>query len=96
MRRFPPADPADVERITHVTKMKTTVANGPVLNSAVNYKRRDQSRTSYVASLSEVRAWADESPYPWLSWILGVIGFVEIIAGESLAKRTEAAGREKA
>ncbi len=94
MRRFPPPDLSDVDRITRVTKLKTTVENGPVLNSAVNYMRRDQSRTPYVASLPDVRAWADESPYPWLSWILGVIGFVVVIAGELLAKRIEAGERQ--
>jgi hypothetical protein len=86
MGGFPPPSPSDLEIVTHVTKWKMRVEGRPVLEAAFKYMRSDQSRTEYVATLPQVREWATESSYPWLSWILTVIGFLEVLGGKILGR----------
>ncbi|MBI2359676.1 MAG: hypothetical protein HYV04_12380 [Deltaproteobacteria bacterium] len=86
MNRFPPPAANDRNLITHVTKWKSRLENGPVLDATFNYMRHDRSRTNYVATLAEVREWAAESRYAELPWILGLIGFVEV-AGSMILNR---------
>ena len=84
--RFPPPPDARVSEITHVTKHVFRLPHGPqqtpgtVMEASFNYMHRDGSRTSYVATLPEVREWASESSYPWLSWVLALVGFTEVLS----------------
>ena len=89
MRRFPPSRVGDRASVTHVTKWKTRIEGGPMLDAAFNYMRPDQSRTEYVATLPEVRAWAAESSYSWLSWIFTLVGFVEVLGGSIVGTWTK-------
>lgn len=82
IKHFPPPGGEEIESLTHVTKWKTQLEGGPVLDASFNYMRRDQSRTQYVATLSDVRGWASESRYPWLSWLLTAVGFIVVLASE--------------
>ena len=79
MKRFPPPEGARSELITHITKMVVRAENGPVMQASFNYMHSDHSRTSFVATLADVREWAAESPYPWLSWVLMAVGFLEVL-----------------
>ena len=83
-KRFPPPDGEAIEGLTHVTKWKTQLDGGPILDASFNYMRRDQSRTRYVATLSDVREWATESRYPWLSWLLTTVGAVVVLVSEAI------------
>lgn len=78
---FPPRRDDGAGAVTHVTKWKSRIGGGPVLDVAFNYLRSDQSRTSYVATLADVREWAAEPRYRELPWILGLIGLVEVAGG---------------
>ena len=94
--RFPPSEGAPVSEITHVTKFVQRLEDGPALDMALNFLLRDQTRTSYVATLAQVERWADASPYSWLAWLLTVVGFVEVAGNTAIewyvqrAKRTAA------
>ena len=55
---------------------------------------RDGTRTSYVATLSEIKDWAVNTNYPFLSWLLSLIGFFEVLGGFLLERLM--AKREKA
>ena len=55
-----------------------------MLDASFNYMRRDQSRTEYVATLEDVREWAAESFYPWLSWVLTFVGFIAVLGSEAI------------
>jgi len=84
IKRFPPPTDARPEEITHITKHVMRVENGPVSQASFNFMHGDTSRTSYVATLDEVRNWAGESRYPWLAWILTLLGFLEVLASAIL------------
>jgi len=87
--RFPPPGSVRVTDITFVTKSVLKIENGPVMEASFNYLLRDQSKTSYVATLPEVREWANESSYPWLSWILAVVGLIEVLISAIMEWREE-------
>ena len=89
MKQFPPPQEARVRDITHITKMVVRPSNGPVMQASFNYMHRDQSRTSHVATLADVREWAAESPYPWLAWSLALVGFLEVLGSTALQWRRE-------
>ena len=84
MRRFPPPEGVALGQMTHVTKYVQRLDNGPALEVAFNYMLADESRTSYVATLEQVQAWADESPYPWLAWVLTLVGFLEVAGSTAM------------
>ena len=56
-------------------------AGGAILQASFNYMSADTSRSQDVATLAEVRSWAAESQYPWLSWCISVIGAVLTAGG---------------
>ena len=87
VRRFPPPDTVDISTITHVTKWRLRLDGGLALDAAFNYGRREGSRTEYVATLGDVREWAAESSYPWLSWVLTLVGFIEVLGSEAIEWR---------
>lgn len=89
MKRFPPPEDARISDITHITKQVERPERGPVLQAAFNYMHSDHSRTAYVATLADVREWAAESPYPWVSWLLTVIGFLEVLGSTGIQWRRE-------
>ncbi len=86
MTRFPPAL-VDRGYVTHVTRWKTSFADGPVVEALFNYQRRNGSATDYVATLPQVREWAAESPFAWLPWLLTVVGFIPLLGDALLAAR---------
>ena len=91
MARFPPPSGARPLEITHLVKQVIRTQGGPVMNASINYMHADESRTTAVATLAEVRKWAGEDRW-WLRfawWILGFLGFVEVLA-RTLFKRHEA------
>jgi hypothetical protein len=71
--RFPPPPDSHPADITHVTKHVVRFERGPVSQASFSYMHRDPSRTSHVATLADVRAWATESRYGW--WSLAVALF---------------------
>jgi hypothetical protein len=81
MEKFPPPKDANPEEITHLTKHVMRVQNGPIQNASINYMQRDGTRTSYVATLSDVKEWAVETRYPFFSWLFSLIGFFEVFGG---------------
>lgn len=81
MKAFPPPDPARQHEITHLTKHVISLENGPVQNASINYMYRDTTRSKYVATLPEVMEWSRKTWYPFLAWVLSVIGFVEVAGG---------------
>lgn len=80
--RFPPD--GEITDITHVTKLVIRPEGGGVHQASVNYMRRDSSRTTYVATLAEVREWASETPYPWFAWSLALLGFLVMLSSKAL------------
>lgn len=84
VHRFPPPDNVDSRTITHVTKWRMRLEGGQALDAAFNYGQHDKSRTEYVATLEDVREWAAKSPYPWLSWVLALVGFIEVLGSEAI------------
>ena len=87
MRRFPPPEHSRPEEITHITKHVVRPQNGGVLQASVNYMHKDHSRTTYVATLPEIREWAAETSYGWLAWALTLLGFLEVLASAVLEWR---------
>ena len=77
--RFPPPEGTWVSEITQVAKESYKLPNGPALEVLFSYMRIGGSKTSYVATLPEVREWASESWYPWLSWVLSCVGFTALL-----------------
>lgn len=94
--RFPPPEGVFLDQITHVTKLVQRIENGPALDMAFNFMLRDHRRTAYVATLAQVEGWAEESPYPWLAWVLTVIGFLEVAGGTAIEWHLERDGRQAA
>ncbi len=78
MHEFPPPLNAKRTEITHLTKHITKLENGLVQYAQINYMLSDLSRTSYVATLNDVRNWAAETSYNLWAWILSLIGFIEM------------------
>ena len=64
MSKFPPPKDARVNEITHVTKQTINSVGGPPMSASINYMHRDGTRTTYIATLEQVRDWANESSYP--------------------------------
>ena len=81
MIAFPPPADSNLSEITHVTKSVMTVEKGPVQSASINYMHRDGSRTSFVAALDDVRQWAQQTSYPFIAWLLSLIGFAEVLLG---------------
>ena len=89
----PPADNNSSE-ITHVTKNIIKFDKGPVQSASINYMHRDGSRTSFVATLDDVRQWAAQTSYPFLAWVLSVIGFAEVLIGFLIERYKARQGNE--
>lgn len=89
MKRFPPPPDARVSEITHLTKQRIASLGGPPMSASINYMHRDGTRTTYVATLEQVREWANESPYPWIAWSLTVAGFIIEVLSSTVLDRKE-------
>lgn len=87
MKNFPPPSDARPEEITHLTKtVIKSMSGGQPMNVAINYMHRDNSRTSNVATLADVENWASNTVYPWIAWILSLIGFIEILSSSIIER----------
>ncbi len=84
MQHFPPPGDAQTEELIHVTKNVMRLQNGGVYGAQINYMHRDHSRTDYVTTLPEIRAWAAETMYPWLAWGLTLAGGLLMFATQVL------------
>jgi len=89
--RFPPPAETDERthgRLTHLTKtmMKSTGGGRPV-GGFVTYMHADTTRTGSAATLDDVRRWAEETPYPWLSLALTALGATLTIGRGIATKR---------
>ena len=89
MARFPPPPDARLPEITHLTKQPVRSQGGPVMMASINYMHADESRTTYIATLAEVREWAAESRVPWFAWALTFFGFLAALFS-FLIERAEA------
>lgn len=78
---YPPPADSNSSEITHITKNVMKFDKGPVQSAFINYMHRDGSRTSFVATLDDVRHWAEQTSYPFIAWVLSVIGFLEVLFG---------------
>jgi len=87
MRKFPPPNNESVKDCTHLTKSVMQYETGGIISANVNYMRRDLSRTSHVATLEDIRRWAAETPYPWISWWITIFGLFELAATFYLERR---------
>ena len=78
-KNFPP--PQDrVEDLTHVTKTVVRQPGGGLpMMVCINYMHSDGTRTGCVASIEELRDWSNETPYPWLAWLLTLFGFCQVL-----------------
>lgn len=79
MKKFPPPEDARINEITHVTKQTINSVGGPPMNASINYMHRDGTRTRYVATLEQVREWANVSAYPWIAWLVTIVGFIPVL-----------------
>jgi len=89
MKNFPPPENEKKENLTHLTKSVMQYEIGGILNASVNYMRKDTSRTSHIATLEEIRKWANETPYPWISWWITLFGFIGLIGNFIIEKKLE-------
>ena len=87
MKRFPPPNNESSKYLTHLTKSIMQYQTGGIIAANVNYMRKDLSRTSHVATLEEIRRWASETPYPWISWWITTLGFLALLASFYLERR---------
>lgn len=87
MKRFPPPNNESAKNFTHLTKSVMRYETGGIIIVNVNYIRKDLSRTSHVATIEEIRRWASETPYPWISWWITIIGFLVLLASFYLERR---------
>lgn len=87
MKKFPPPSGEKEENLTHLTKSVMKYEVGGILNASVNYMRKDTSRTSHVATLEEIRSWTNETPYPWISWWITLVGFIELVGNFFIEKK---------
>jgi hypothetical protein len=55
---------------------------------------RDGSRTSFVATLDDVRQWAGQTSYRFVAWVLSVIGFAEVFSGFLIERYKARQGNE--
>lgn len=76
IKAFPPPEGEQLNNLTHLTKDKLNFESGGTINISINYMRKDFSRTTHVATLSDIRTWTSETSYPWISWWLTLIGFL--------------------
>ncbi|HAB54655.1 MAG TPA: hypothetical protein DCE80_21160 [Ignavibacteriales bacterium] len=49
--------------------------------------RKDETRTKFVATLDDVRKWASETPYQWISLWVTLIGFIELVGNWIIDKK---------
>ena len=89
MKKFPPPSGETEKNLTHLTKSVMQYEIGGILNASVNYMRKDTSRTSHIATLEEIRKWANETPYPWISWWITLFGFIGLIGNFIIEKKLE-------
>ena len=82
MKDFPPPDPKRCSEITHITKWTQVLENGLPFQAQINYMYSDNSRTPYVATLDDVRAWASSTTYPQIAWLLSLIGFLVVLVSK--------------
>ena len=90
MKRFPPPEKSRPNEITHLTKSMTIHQMGGIQNAAINYMHIDGSRTAHVATLEDVKVWALKTNYEFWSWLLSLVGFLEVSGAfiiERLSKR---------
>jgi hypothetical protein len=78
IKQFPPPPGEQIDNLTQLTKNIIRQEHGGIYNASINYMRKDQTRTSFVATLDDVRKWASKTPYPWIAWWLTLIGFIEL------------------
>jgi hypothetical protein len=79
MKRFPPPKNSRPNGITHLVKSATIHQLGGMQNASINYMHDDGSRTAHVATLNDVKAWATTTNYEMLSWLLSLLGFIEMM-----------------
>jgi len=84
MKQFPPPSSSQLKEITHITKSVIRLQNGLVYNAQINYMLRDNSHTTYVATLDDVQKWANESEYPWMAFYMTLIGFIITLSSSLL------------
>lgn len=87
MKKFPPPSGEKEKNLTHLTKSVMKYEIGGISSASVNYMRKDTYRTSHVATLEEIRNWANETPYPWISWWITLVGFVALIGDFIIEKK---------
>ena len=89
MKSFPPPSGEEPSNLTHLTKQVIRSQGGPVMMGSINYMRRDTTRTAYVATIDALRVWANETPYPWVSWVVTLFGFLEVLTSWVVEVRQE-------
>ncbi len=87
MEKFPPPQSENKDIFSHLTKSVLKTASGKVFNASVNYMRKDGTRTNDVVTLEEIRMWAYETPYSWISWWLDSFGFLVLLVNFWIRKR---------
>ncbi|MBU1184228.1 MAG: hypothetical protein KJ663_03530 [Proteobacteria bacterium] len=90
IKKFPPPNTESVEDLTHLTKSVMQYETGGLISANVNYMRKDLSRTGHVATLEEIRRWTSETPYPWISWWITILGFLALLVTFYLERRQTA------
>lgn len=86
IKQFPPPPNERIENLTYLTKNVIQQEHGGIYNASINYMRKDLSRTNFVATLDDIHKWASETPYPWIAWLLTLIGFI-VLAGDWLIEK---------
>lgn len=74
IRAFPPPDGIDPDTVTHIADKLLRIGSESNVGSTVAYVVNGK-RTSSVARFDEVREWASNSSYRWISWIITAFGW---------------------
>lgn len=83
IKDFPPPGNSSPFEITHITKLVRRLENGLISETQINFMYSDHSRSDYVATLNDVKAWAEKTSFPWFSWVITLVGFF-VVCGSTL------------
>jgi hypothetical protein len=72
---FPPPQGVDLSGVTHIADRTLRLDSRSDVGTTVAYLT-SAGRTATVARFEEVRAWAEASPYSWLSLGITFLGWV--------------------
>ncbi len=88
---FPPPHGIDSTAVTHIVKNRIQTHDQFIMNGVVRYFAKNQ-KTTPVATFEDVRIWAEETIYAWISWFIMFGGWlmVAVVCGLEIFERKSA------